>query len=301
MSGFNREVVDQGFMHLANMLCTAARVEPSDLSSVRLVLTHARGLASLGLEHLAGGECQLGGEIIQKEHPQVLFRTGLALVYNLQKKTMTALESLLLPGFERLDRALRAGQRGVLLQLLDTQLLPVLGFERTEILKGAFNRFPMRPAVRLRPEGVGTEVVFSPLNSLTSLHELAESLDQIRIVLTLARRAAGEGDPIADVDRTLATALLRLCIGGPFSSQPLGWTDARRFVDLSETDFLTRIAHAKDVIRTYVSEPASQVLAVRELALIAERLSMGRKAAVGDGLEVLAGHVDFETPASTHH
>jgi hypothetical protein len=231
-------VIVTGLAHLGNSLCAAARVETDDLAGQARILEQAQALASLGLEYVSGGDVDTGVRIMAAEHARTLFQAGLALVARLQSATLRRLEDAGVPRAVELGKLWRSDRRGPALRLIDESLLPVLGFERAETLKGLLNRFPVRPDAVIAPDdessdrahgassGAPTRMRFQPITSLAGLRSLAATLDGLAGLLRLAELAHHGGEDVAeprlvDLDRQLLTALARVLAGGELRDRPL--------------------------------------------------------------------------------
>ncbi len=167
--------LELGFLYVANSLCAAEGLEPDDVHGIVRVLKQARALASLGLEYLAGGDPIRGTVILQAEHPKLLLQVGLSLVYKLQD---TVLAQLARMDVDRVDDACAYRQQlrhGELLYLVETEWMPILGLELGEVLRGLFNRLPMR--AKLNREK--SRYTFEPMSSLQNLNEMALTISRL--------------------------------------------------------------------------------------------------------------------------
>jgi hypothetical protein len=235
------EVLMRSFAHLGNALCAASKVATEDLAGQRRVLTMAQGLANLGLEVVSGRDPDRAVGVVRGEHPQVLFRTGLTAVRRLGEALMRRLASAKLPQADELLRLFKLGRYGMLLQAVDLVLLPVLGFERAETLKGLLNRFPVVPkgahtlGSDLSPDEATHRIVFAPVDSLARLAELAVRCDEIAAVLALVELTSPAAlGPKRDVDELLATAVARAFAGGSLTSEPLTAAELARLEGLDQ-------------------------------------------------------------------
>jgi len=212
----------QRLAFLGNSLGAATLIEPDDNRGLRTLLEHARSLISLGLDFLAGGQLDAGSEILLKEHPQLLFRTGLSLVRRLAEATLQRLAQHGLPRAEDMRRQLLLDKRGVLELTLDQQLLPLLGLTLTERLKGLCNRFPARPVGMIEEGATAQRTLFAPINSRLQLAELAAAIDGVTGLLYLASLADDDaGAASVPLERRLLTAMAQALVGGEFRSVPL--------------------------------------------------------------------------------
>jgi hypothetical protein len=166
------EHLQQRFILLANSMCSACSIEPDDLVGLKMILEHCQGLSSLGLEYLSQGNVERACTILGAEHPQTVFRIGLSLVYELRKIIVKQLRALVPVDLAAFDRAFSRSRFGEVIYLADKILLPILGFEATEVLKGIFNRFPMVADRFYLDDDQVERVVFRPLSSLSGLASL---------------------------------------------------------------------------------------------------------------------------------
>ncbi len=227
------EIVTQGFAFLANSLAAAAKIEPDDVHGMKRILAHAQSIAGLGLEELAGGDLNIAAEVLRNEHPKILFRAGLTELNVLQGETIEHLKSARVPGADAIERLWRLARPGAVLARLDHDVLPVLGFERTEVLKGLFNRFPVRPVETVFGDGP-KRTVFSPIASRAGLHVFRAAVGGLHGLLHLAK-IAGEGVlPLVDLDRLLATSMARSLIGESFDYEPLTEDELKRLLELDQ-------------------------------------------------------------------
>lgn len=235
------EVLMRSFAHLGNALCAASKVTTEDLAGQRRVLGLAQGLANLGLEVVSGRDPGRAVGAVRGEHPQLLFRAGITAVRRLGEALTRRLASAKLPQADELARLLKLGRYGMLLHTVDRVLLPVLGFERAEILKGLFNRFPVVPkGVHTLGSGLSLDeashrIVFAPVDSLARLAELAVRCDEIAAVLALVELVSPAAlGPKRDVDELLATAVARAFAGGSLTSEPLTAGELARLEGLDQ-------------------------------------------------------------------
>jgi hypothetical protein len=285
------------YAFLANTLAAAAQVETDDLGAMRKVLQQAQALAGLGLEHLSHGDRALATELLAKEHPQTLFRAGLALVGELQDGMLQALAEAGLTQADGLRRLWELQRPGAILSRLDADVLPILGLRRTELLRGLFNRFPVRPEATTSVDGV-ERTVFGPVGSRAALADFAAQLDGLRGILHLASKA-GVGT-LRDLDRQMTTVLANGLLGRK-GHAPLHAEDLRRVVALPReaAQALTNdlLAGYEQELRAVLTAPALHV-AMGELTDLALRMHLAREHDMksgGAGSEALAALVDKES------
>lgn len=272
------------YAFLANTLAAAAQIEIDDQGAMKKVLQQAQALAGLGLEHLTGGDVALAADLLKKEHPKTLFRAGLALVAVLQDEMLTALAAAGLPCAGALRKLWILQRPGALLSRLDAEVMPVLGLRRTEVLRGLFNRFPVRPeSVTPTDDGAAERTIFGPITSRATLAEFAAQLAGLRGILHTAAQV-GQG-ALLDLDRRLSTAIVRALLGDGFVCAALTDAALLRFVDLPQSaaqaltgDLFTEIESG---IRLALSglerSDAAVQAAMEDLADVAMRLHMARE------------------------
>ncbi len=199
--------IHQSLLALANSLCAAARVSVDDLYGLHRVLEQGKALASLGLEYLAGGNLELGSQIILAEHPKLLFQTGFSLIEELRLGTIKAAKRMFLPRAETLERLYTARHWGSMLLEIDRHWLEFIGMEAAEILKGLLNRFPM---VAIASPDDAKRITFKPIASRADAYELQLSVQAVLAYFAHIALAGKTWDrPLELIYRDLASASLR--------------------------------------------------------------------------------------------
>lgn len=219
----------QSYVYLGNALCAASRIAPEDLAGQRRMLTMAQGFANLGLELIVGRDLDRAVRVVTAEHPQILFRIGLGAVRRLAEATLARLSVVVGAKSQDLVKLLKLGRHGALIQALDVELLPQLGFERVEMLKGLCNRFPLLPSsVQDLPDVAASQrVTFVPVDGQARLIDLAAACDRLAAELGLLALAQVDTQTVAshpvkaDLERQLATAVGRALLGESFVVAPL--------------------------------------------------------------------------------
>ena len=201
----------QGFLVLANSLCSAARVEPEDLFGLNRVLEQAKSIVGLGLEYLSGSDIPQGLEVLQKVHAKTLFQVGLSLIDDVRRAVVEQFQDQKLSGASALHRYYQGRHWGAILSEFDRTLRDVLGFYHSEVLKGLFNRFPMAP--KLTKDG--ERVQFVPVGNLAAFHMFA---NQVAGILACVRLASDMGlDSVEeDVERLVSSGFLNFTVHGEF-------------------------------------------------------------------------------------
>jgi hypothetical protein len=168
------ELVQNGFLLLANNLCAATNVGSDDVHSLRVLLQQARGLCSLALEYLAEGDAQLAVDILCEEYPKNLFRIGLGLITELRQQVL----SMGLIPTQSVDKIFELSalkKFGPLLTWMDNHLRDKVGFEACEMLKGLFNRYPQRPLLNSE----SGKIIFVPFCRMQDLDECKAEIVKI--------------------------------------------------------------------------------------------------------------------------
>lgn len=215
--------IHQRLLFLTNSLCSASQVEPEDLHALNHILEQCRSLVSLGLEYLSQGNVEVGVEVLQAEHPKVLFRVAISLVQELRSHLLNKLRDYKLPSAEKLLHHAQGGQWGQVLALIDRDLLDLLGFEACEILKGLFNRFPMAPDFGLDDQSLR----FLPLSSLARLSQLRDYAAGLSGLLYLAQIAGVSSSE--NLDKGINTALVNSLLRGEFVANVLTSSEIAAF------------------------------------------------------------------------
>jgi len=176
---------------LANTVAVAAGVDGDNRQGLRLVLAHTKGYCNLGLELLASEatrettlklDFEKAKRVVTTEHPSVLFKVSIAIMDELRRRMIDSLEHAGVMDAETAQQARRlvfARKFGLVMNLLDFKVVPVAGFEATEVLKGMFNRFPLCPAVAVG-ENADECMTFKPVYDLATLAGLVRWMRQIR-------------------------------------------------------------------------------------------------------------------------
>jgi hypothetical protein len=161
---------------LANNLCTACGIEAGDSRDLIKVLEQQKSIISLGLELVSGGDIKLSFEILNNESLKNIFRAGYTLVQLIRSRIVDMLTLKNIGGIDTLKDMHQKAKFGAALLHLDTVMMPTLGFELNEMLKGVFNRFPMRLAPEAGPTS-GKRMQFRPFRNLTDLNEYNKILN----------------------------------------------------------------------------------------------------------------------------
>lgn len=173
--------------HVANTLAVATGLEADNRQGLRLVLAHTKGYCNLGLELLSQAATipstlisdEIAMRIVSNEHPATLFKTSIAALDEIRRRTLDMLEIaglLSAQTTQQIRRLLFSRKYGQIMNTLDFEALPTIGFEATEILKGLFNRFPLCPATN----AVGDRMTFKPVYDVASLVELVRWIEQLK-------------------------------------------------------------------------------------------------------------------------
>ena len=219
--------------HLSNAVCAASHVETEDLEGQRRVLALVHAYVNLGLQWLSGNDLQRAAQVLRSEHVQVLFRVGLSLLRRLADAVLMRMAQAQLPKSQELTKLYRQNRFGRLLYCLDVELLPVLGLERVELMKGLLNRFPMMPRA-VSEAGAAPRFVFVPIDSLSRLREVVSQCDELTVMMTLSELIVTSG-PVdgQDIEILVATAIARAFAGGALTPEPLTRLELTRLESLT--------------------------------------------------------------------
>ncbi len=165
----------QASLYLANSLSSACRVEIDDLQALNRILEQQKALISLGLDYVSAGRPELACQILKFEHPKTLFRLGLSLIYRFQQSTLTKLGAWDLP-LDILSNCVKRQKWGAAQDVIDKSLLPEVGLQLAEALKGIFNRFPMR--IVLDPNDK-KHIKFSLIDSMSAYHQCTTEIKKL--------------------------------------------------------------------------------------------------------------------------
>lgn len=222
--------VHQQLLYLANSLCSASQVEPEDLFGLNRVLEQCRSLVSLGLDYLCASDLELGLKVLKGEHVKNIFRVAISLMQDLRKKTVSRLLAANVPAIKELQECFAAGKYGQILSLIDQELLPYLGFESAEILKGLFNRFPMAPNFG---EGKG-KITFNPISSLSELAVLRDYVLGLSGLIFVSQSATGaQKEPLEQV---LCTSLIQAMVTEEFTYKAVAQDNIDAFMKLTKQE-----------------------------------------------------------------
>jgi hypothetical protein len=167
---------------LANNLCTACGIEAGNSRDLVKILEQQRAIISLGLELISGGDRKLAFEILNNESLKNIFRTGYTLVQLIRTRIIELLSDRNIGGVDSLKDLHHKAKFGAVLLHLDIVMMPTLGFELNEMLKGIFNRFPMCLAPQTGSSS-GKRMQFRPFRNLADLNEynkiLADALSAL--------------------------------------------------------------------------------------------------------------------------
>ena len=183
--------VSRGLAHFANRLAAAVGIQPDEIKMLSQVVTLSRATLSLGLDSLATGDVEMAGRVIGRVHPELVFRHGLALVGELRRHVVEQLVATGMRGCEGAERLLQTGRLGELMYLFDKQILPILGLDVAETLKGIFNRFPMV----VKHSVNGERLTLVPMSSMRMLKSARGEVDGIvEQILALRNRMMSTGN-----------------------------------------------------------------------------------------------------------
>ena len=241
----------QSFAYFANSLATSCGITPDDVKSIERLLLQARSYTNLALDYLSQGDERRAAEILVAEYPKKLLRFGLTLLQEVQKQLIRCLDHYNIVDAIRWFDYLQAEKRGLLLHQVDLELAPSLGHEAAEILKAAFNRFPMvRRGLLTESKGEMIRFEFAPLATLTDLEDFCLDLESLLVPLEVAVQAGGRPGPGQDFDKLCRTALVRFLGGSRFEHKPLTESDLGDLLAVSAAPLRSK---ASDLYETLAS------------------------------------------------
>jgi hypothetical protein len=167
-----RDQLTLRYSHLSNSLAELTKIQTDDVNGLKMLITYAKGLVSLALDELSGGNRLVATEILVEEHPSSLFRYAVSLVDKIRMDTIARLESQDPRFWQSLKRLLVSRKFGQIIWNLDSYFIENLGFENVELFKGLFNRFPMVPSQSTQIEH---RTVFTPISSSRGLALLRQN------------------------------------------------------------------------------------------------------------------------------
>lgn len=218
-------------VYLANALCSASGVEPSDLNAVTKALQQAWSLNGLALEWLSLGRPKLALEILEKEHPKTLFQVASTLIDQLRRKGVGRLEKFR-PEAAALRENIELQKFGLAQKCLDKEFLELFGPHLTEQLRGVMSRFPM-----VKEEVEDGKLVFRPVDSIAGLEKLKTCLETALMKLQLATFTS---DQLAtNLDTVLSRSIVSVQIGGHFVNRFLTQKNIDAWRLLSPEEFTT--------------------------------------------------------------
>lgn len=212
-------VLQQTMVHTANMLCTATGTEAGEESQLRDLMYNMQAMISLGLESLSDGDLSAAVALVQRVHPQELFRTGLSVIGTVGDDVVAALGASNLIATDKFIAYWKQDKRGALVHWLEVNCLDILGYERLELLKGLFNRFPMLVSDDLFEDG--KRRYFQPIIGLADLAKLKVQAAVFIHELKIVEQSVAAMKPGMTFDNILTTAVARACLQGNFSATPL--------------------------------------------------------------------------------
>lgn len=282
--------VHQGILTVANGLCAASQVEPDDVAGLHRILEQVRGIVGVGLDDLAGGDVERGLEILRGEHAKSLFLVGLARIHGLRREMAERFKAVFGELGDKMLDLVRGQRHGALLLLLDRLWRERLGLEKTETLKGLFNRYPMRPETSESAERVS----FTPIRSMRELRLFADQLNGLSAWFHLVQQADAAAKD--DAEKGIMTAMVRALLGHEFTARSLALGELDAFTALSDEALSAAIGKVFENLVHTLSRDAdvwglksveSDIRRGIELALVSMKeqamgLIMARKAVASD-------------------
>lgn len=177
--------LQNGFVYLANAICSACKVEPSDLLAVKHILGYAKSTVNLGLLDLSRGNLSAASGVLQQQPLKLIFRAGVSAVDSVQRDFFSALAGMdeLPSHVSKARQYWEVNKIGELLWELDESLPTSIGLERAEKIKAIFSRFPSRVTV-----GTEGKLVFSPIETFADLLSVRDDLRLVAGLVILQHR-----------------------------------------------------------------------------------------------------------------
>ena len=171
--------LQQTVAHLVNTVCSALQITPENEEAIKLVMAQVKGLIGTALDILSGSDRHRAVRLFATIPSMELFQFTVGLVDIVRGDAIAAMRHAAIPAADKIERLWQSRRFGALLFCIDTELLETVGFESAEMLKGLFNRFPMRPvSQRFLPDG-DRRIVFGNLKSRADLLQLSQEAAQI--------------------------------------------------------------------------------------------------------------------------
>ena len=227
----------QSLLYLSNSLMSLVHLDPDDMFGLNRILSQAKAMVSLGLDYLAGGDLEVALLVLKEEHPKTLFKVGLSLVDDIRQTTVKKILKTGINGSQEIDSAWRRRQYGEVLYIIDTKLSDSLGHDQSEILKGLFNRFPMRMSYIDESK---TKLNFKLIESMVGLKMLMSAVNGLFGILHLLK-GAGAFPLQASLEKSIVTASVHALIGKGFAIRPISEEDLKTFNDLGSHEIKERL------------------------------------------------------------
>jgi hypothetical protein len=249
--------LQQTMVHTANMICTATGTEAGEEAQMRDILYNMQAMVNLGLEWISRGDLATAVDLIQRIHPQELFRTGVTVVAAIGDDVIESLHGVQLIDAEKMEALWKQDKRGALVHWLEVNHIDFLGFERLELLKGLFNRFPM--LVSEGKDELSARKYFQPVITISDLEELKVQAAVFIQELNLFRSACNANVAGKSIDKVLATAIARACIQGAFSDDSFSDAEIRDLAGRSQEQLAQAFAFCTDQISQRLTENLKQL------------------------------------------
>jgi hypothetical protein len=249
--------LQQTMVHTANMLCTATGTEVGEEAQMRDILYNMQSMVNLGLEWMSGGDLNTAVDLIQRVHPQELFRTGVTIVATAADDVIEALRSVSFADTEKMENLWNQDKRGALVHWLEVNGLDFLGFDRLELLKGLFNRFPM--LVSQAKEEQSVRKYFQPVITINDLEELRIQAATFIQELSLFRSACSGDTTGKSIDKVLSTSVARACIQSAFSDESFTTAEINDLASRSQEQLAAAFTFSTDQIKDRLNENLKQL------------------------------------------
>lgn len=248
--------VHQSLLWVANCLCSVSHLEVSDVQGLNRLLEQVRALVGFGLDYLAQGDLACALKILQAEKAKVLFRVAITLIEQVRSSIFQQLLATFPEKARPLQYLLTSRRYGALLLGFDKAFAGVISLEMLEVLRGLYNRYPMRPkALQADQESTAQRIMFTPIASYESFSQLVHYLNGMSAWLYLARQSQAHTMP--ELDKSMTTTLVWGLVEDSFTFKPLtsevlaafknlNATQLQQKMDTLQVQLATQLVGAKD-------------------------------------------------------
>jgi hypothetical protein len=203
-------------LRLVNAMCSVTSLELDDTVGLRHLMAQVRGLVNLGLEGCSGSVAE-ACVALDDVHLKNIFKAGLLQVNSLRKIIVASFAEQNFLQLGKLEKYIATGRFGLALDLLDKNLSDFLGLQRLEVIKGAFNRFPMAPVIE-QAEQV-EKIFFKPLEKKSELESLTLQISSyLSLIKLLSSLSSNLLSKSVDMDTQFLQQIACFVVGNDSSS-----------------------------------------------------------------------------------